>query len=307
MTNDELSHAITLGILGIALSFWPVSADAGQGPSLLANGDFDTATTGWTINTGFADSMSWSTADASGSPHSGSARLTVGPQSVLIMGEPCLTVEAGESYVLSGSVLVDEATPGASVLFGFADFEDAACTGAMGFGLQFSNFAQAELETDRWQALAAGTFESDETRFMRPALWVEAAAGDVSAYFDGLHVRRGECVPGRTTLCLNEGRFEVTAFWQTIDGMSDQGRAVPFAADSGSFWFFSDTNLELDVKVLNGCAINQHYWVFAAGLTNVEVYLQVRDTETETYWTNDNPQGRTFVTVTDTEAFAVCP
>jgi hypothetical protein len=294
-------------LLGLVLSVCALSAGGGQGPSP-ANGEFHTGTDGWTIHADYAGSMSWSTADASGDPHSGSARLTVGPNSeMVVMGEPCVTVEAGERYLLSGSVWVDEASPGARVRLGFIRFEDAACTAALGFVFEFVLFVDAELETGRWQDLAAGVYELDEIRSVRPALWIDSTAGDVTAHYDELHVRRGRCVPGPTTLCLNEGRFEVTAFWQDVDGSGDQGRAVPFAADSGSFWFFADTNLELDVKVLNGCAINGHYWVFAAGLTNVEVNLQVRDTETQAYWFRENPLDQTFVTVTDTEAFAVCP
>jgi hypothetical protein len=37
---------------------------------------------------------------------------------------------------------------------------------------------------------------------------------------------------------------------------------VPLGADTGYFWFFEDTNVELVVKVLDGRAINGHTWVF---------------------------------------------
>lgn len=303
MTNDRSFPTITLLI---ALGLGATGA-AGQGPSLLENGNFHTDTTGWTTDTGYAGSMTWASADASGSPHSGSAKLTAPNGEVLVLGDDCLRVEAGEQLVLSGSVWVDEAGPDARIRFGFADFEAPDCdTMAGGFGLAFALFAEAEHQTGRWQELAAGLYELGEVRFIRPALWIQSGGSDVTAYFDRLDLRSGRCTPGPTTLCLNEGRFEVKAFWRTADGSSDEGRAVPFAADSGSFWFFSPTNLELDVKVLDGCGSNGHYWVFAAGLTDVEVTLQVRDTETEIYWARDNPLGRTFVTITDTEAFATC-
>ena len=83
--------------------------------------------------------------------------------------------------------------------------------------------------------------------------------------------------------------------------------AVPFSSDSGSFWFFGPNNLEIDVKVLDGCKINGHYWVFAAGLTDVEVTLTVIDTANDDRQTYHNPQKSTFVTITDVEAFATCP
>ena len=48
--------------------------------------------------------------------------------------------------------------------------------------------------------------------------------------------------------------------------------------DSGYLWFFDADNIELIVKVLDGCGVNNRYWVFAGGLTNVEVDIIVTDT-----------------------------
>ena len=88
---------------------------------------------------------------------------------------------------------------------------------------------------------------------------------------------------------------------------SGVGQAVPFADQSGKFWFFTSTSVELDVKVLDACALNHKYWVFAAGLTNVQVTLTVTDTLNGATKTYTNTQGHTFATITDTAAFATCP
>ena len=50
--------------------------------------------------------------------------------------------------------------------------------------------------------------------------------------------------------------------------------------DSGYFWFFNPSNVELTVKVLNGCGLNNQWWVFISGLTNQGWTLHVRDTQT---------------------------
>jgi hypothetical protein len=56
---------------------------------------------------------------------------------------------------------------------------------------------------------------------------------------------------------------------------------VPFSsADSGLFYFFNENNWEMLVKVVDGCAFNNHYWVFAAATTNIEYVLTVTDEET---------------------------
>ena len=61
------------------------------------------------------------------------------------------------------------------------------------------------------------------------------------------------------------------------------------------------------MKVLNGCAIGGYYWVFAAGLTNVEATMNVLDTHNGTLQPYVNPQGTPFAPIQDTKAFATCP
>lgn len=115
------------------------------------------------------------------------------------------------------------------------------------------------------------------------------------------------CVSGETTLCLSGARFGVTAEWQTPNGITGIGRAVPLTADTGYFWFFNPANVEVIVKIVNGCSLNQRYWVFAGGLTNVKVTLRATDygssgrLPTKTF---SNPQNTPFQPIQSTDAFA---
>ena len=95
--------------------------------------------------------------------------------------------------------------------------------------------------------------------------------------------------------------------WRTSSGHTGPGRAMPLAQDTGAFWFFNPDSLELLVKVLDGCTVNGRYWVFATGLTNVEVALTVRDTQAGAAWTYFHPLGTAFPPVLDIEALASCP
>ena len=64
--------------------------------------------------------------------------------------------------------------------------------------------------------------------------------------------------PVQQQVCV-QGRFRVSTRWATT---AEQGRAWPATAgsvDTALFWFFSETNWEVMVKVLNACAINDHY------------------------------------------------
>ena len=111
------------------------------------------------------------------------------------------------------------------------------------------------------------------------------------------------CLTGGPTLCLNNERFKVTVTFRTSGGQPHSAQAVQLTPDTGYFWFFDQNNVEVTVKVLNGCGVNQHYWVFLSGMTNVEVTMQVTDTATGQTKTYTNPLNRVFRTVLDTGAF----
>lgn len=117
----------------------------------------------------------------------------------------------------------------------------------------------------------------------------------------------GSCTPNATTLCLNNGRFRVTATFLTGAGQSGNAQAVTESGDTGMFWFFSSGNIEAIIKVVNGCTFNSRYWVFAGGLTNVGVVLTVTDTLNGTTKTYTNPINTAFQPIQDTAAFATCP
>ena len=83
-------------------------------------------------------------------------------------------------------------------------------------------------------------------------------------------------------LLLNGGRFTVTVDWETPTGSTGQGTAVALTSDSGYFWFFEGTNIELLVKIKDGRAVNGHYWFFYGAMTDVEYTITVTDTVSST-------------------------
>lgn len=116
------------------------------------------------------------------------------------------------------------------------------------------------------------------------------------------------CTETPTSLCLNGGRFAVTANWTKSNGQTGTGTAVTLTDDSGYFWFFDSANIEMVVKVLDGCALTHAYWVFAAGLTDVRVDWGVTDTTNNATFAQVNPQGTPFAPVQATDAFPdSCP
>ena len=139
-------------------------------------------------------------------------------------------------------------------------------------------------------------------------LWVSDAGYGVIYRRGTFTGPQANCATSDTTLCLNGGRFQVTATWTTAQGQNGPGHAVGLTSDTGYFWFFSSNNVEVIVKAVNACAFNpSRYWVFAAGLTNVEVTMRVTDTLTGAVRQYVNPLNTAFAPIQDTNAFATCP
>jgi lysyl endopeptidase len=114
----------------------------------------------------------------------------------------------------------------------------------------------------------------------------------------------GICVPSGSTLCLGAGdRFRVEARYQVAGGAGTAAHVVPLSDETGLLWFFAEGNVEAMVKLIDGCAVNDRFWVFAAGLTDVNVTLTVTDTVTGAVRSYVNPAGKAFQPVQDTLAF----
>ena len=110
------------------------------------------------------------------------------------------------------------------------------------------------------------------------------------------------CATSGQTLCLNGHRFSASVVWRNASHVTGGGQALSVTDNTGAFWFFDPTNLELAVKILDGRSVNGKYWVFFGSLTNVEFTLTVTDTLTGAVKTYLNPQGQ-LASGADTSAF----
>jgi hypothetical protein len=86
-------------------------------------------------------------------------------------------------------------------------------------------------------------------------------------------------------------RFAVQLAWQLPGGTPTPAQAIPLTADTGLFWFYSPESLELIVKVVDGRALNGHFWVFVAGLSSLAYTAVVTDTVTGEAKTYVHPAG----------------
>ena len=115
-----------------------------------------------------------------------------------------------------------------------------------------------------------------------------------------------DCVPETTPLVFDGGnntRYNVRMCYETSEGTVGEGKAGIWASgQSGLLWFFTRDNAEVLIKVLDGCAFNNHRWVYVAPVTDLAFNLYVIDSEGKT-WPHHNRQGDTASARSDTEAF----
>ena len=90
------------------------------------------------------------------------------------------------------------------------------------------------------------------------------------------------------------------------DGETVKADAVDYGLESdesGLLYFFDRDNAEVLVKVLDGCGVNGHRWVFVAPLTTLAFNLYVESPDGKR-WMRSNAAGRTAEAKSDTSAFA---
>ncbi len=110
------------------------------------------------------------------------------------------------------------------------------------------------------------------------------------------------CTQRDDQLCFQGGRFVATVDWTIPGGRSGRGHAVPLTTDTGLFWFFDNSNVELVLKVLDGRPANGHFWVYYGGLSDVSYTLTVADLHTGAREVYRNRPGR-LVSRSHTSAF----
>jgi hypothetical protein len=277
-----------------AVGFISAAPCAARAANLLVNPGFDGTLGPWTVAAG---DVSLGPLDIDGAASSNSAllRAAAGSQATL---RQCVNLPPGVEALDASTALI--VAPGQSqghIILELFFFQQPDCALTVDFGA-------------RDLVLSTGT---DWIRLGGPFAVPPGSASLDFSYIVQLNDTSGEFevavddarLEPIAALTLNEGRFVVSADWATSDA-SGHADGVELTADSGYFWFFDPANVELIVKVLNGCGLNDRYWVFAGGLTNVKTTLHVLDTEKGIEATYVNPQDTAFQPIQDTNALDGC-
>ncbi len=295
-----LVPALVMAVLG-AGGAAPLAAQ-----NLLTNPDFDTGIDGWQV----IGPGSWDpTLDAGGSPHSGSAKGVFNSQTsggVDGVITQCVPLAVGTTYHLGGKVFIPPGnTATGSAGFLLIPFPTADCSGPPPPGPIVSTPPVSGVGswTDSLTTFVNSFAKSGE-------LWTTispVSGGRYQANYDDVVVATGveTCTTDPHTLCLLGGRFTIAVGFDPGTGNPSNAQAVP-VGNSGYFWFFNPDNVEAFVKMIDACALNNHFWFFAAGLTNLRTVIAVTDTQTGAIQVYTNPANTAFQPIQDTRAFA-CP
>ncbi len=300
-TNPPLD-VFRRGSVGITIT--DVTIPKRPSDNLLVNADFATDLSGW-IPFGTAV---WSNRDVNGSTSSGSTFATVSPSSGSIDSgvQQCVALPNTGPFDVGGRFFF----PSGPGQMGFGRiylywYSDSSCSSSLLKGQQFD--MSAPVPTDSWTSLTSYKVTPPAGSLGVLVAFAIEGQPPIDGYIDGTFFRPTSCTPADQDLCLNGGRFRVTAEWESTTN-GGVGHGVQFNDDSGYFWFFNADNTEVVVKVLNACPNPfNHYWVFGAGLTNVLVTLNVEDTTAGVVNHYINPEGTAFLPLQDTAAFDTCP
>ncbi len=180
---------------------------------------------------------------------------------------------------------------------------------------------QAELLTDIFtQGFESGDVSSWQVCLQAPPttgstprvdpLFIDVVTEGGVTQFDGNEhqVKRPGCQEDQFNVCLDD-RFRVSAnFKETPSGPTRQAQVAAVTPDQSGYYFFGDDNtVDLVARIIDGCPVNNRFWVFYGSTTNVEYEITVTDTARGTTKTYFNPFGNAAPAVTDTSAFQTCP
>ncbi len=292
--------------VAVALSALLVcSAVSAAAQNLLTNPGFDSSLDGWRV---VGSVVSWDgTMDGTSSPSSGSAEILWQQDQVtglVPVVSQCVEVVPNMAYRFGGQVFIpNDLTIQGSAFYNILFFPTSGCAGTPppGASVQTPMVGRAGSWIGTFATANAFGPSALVTAYIAPA-----AGGTFRSNFDNVELfpAAGNCTATNQVVCLKD-RFKVTATFDTGKGLAGNAQGSEIG-DSAIFSFFNSGNIELVAKVLDGCAVGGHFWVFAGGLTNVGVTLTVTDTQNSASNSYTNPINTPFQPIQDTTAFD-CP
>lgn len=208
------------------------------------------------------------------------ARFAVGSVWVPCLDGTTLAHEVGHNLGLvhhPGITTFDPFVPFGHGYEGQTKFGSHHNTIMHGHGASTANFSTPELLHGR---ILGNADVSDATRALRYTI------PDAVRYSPTVVAKKNEdpqgfgCRPSRSRACLSERRFDVSARYSTQSVSRAPAKRLEALGlgDSGAlFYFFGADNPEMLLKVVNGCWLNDHWWVFGSAATDLVYAVAIDD------------------------------
>ena len=195
-----------------------------------------------------------------------------------------------------------------------SDCEAKLCRPRTGVPVTFEDTSTGFVRFRRWEfgdrprpTSQTVDYTWSEPGFYKVTLWVSDGQDESTVsrtFLVGASDPAGTCEADGETLCLQDSRYAVGVEWWTAEGLGGAGSVVHEGTnDSGLFRFFDRDNWEVLIKVLDGCALNGHVWVFGASTTDLGYSIRVTDTVTGAEKEYRNEPGLPAPAITDGTAF----
>jgi PKD repeat protein len=242
-----------------------------------------------------ASGWTWTTSGGSGSSTNSSIDVTwssTGAKTVTARNTACSSASGSKTITITngggngGGNLVANFTfsPPNPQVGQNVSFDASSSTGTIGsYSWDFGDGGSANGSSASHSFGSTGTFPV--TLSVAAPSCTSPACTDVTTLDVVVGGGSGACVANASTLCLLDGRFEVSVHFRDHHNGDQEGdgKVMPFphTAQTGAFWFFRPTNVELLVKMVDNSTDPEHpaFWVFYGALTDVEYWLTVYDTE----------------------------
>jgi hypothetical protein len=293
---ESIMRALTCWACLIVAAGTPLAAQ-----NLVKNPGFATNFNSWVTNVSPGVDFAWTSTDANGAPNSGSARIDNQQANAGSNTSPiwqCIPI-LGHDFKASmkSRIPSGQDRTGSAALY-VSWYSDAGCVHDVAFEVLNNSTVGPWVETS--QNLVAPTGALSALVYI--GVTKNEAGGQLRAFLDDISVSLivpPNCTPSDTTLCLDDvtgdKRFQAEISFHTTQsgGVFGLAHAIPLTSlgvdHGGIFWFFSAGNPEVLIKVLNGCGVNDHFWVFYSAGTNVGLRVAVADTDTGEVFYSDNP------------------
>ena len=211
----------------------------------------------------------------------------------------------------------EESGPPSAAISVNAECAEGLCRARTGLPVTFVDTSSGAVQNRDWE-FGEGTRSQDrevehtwsEPGFYTVTLRVSDDENESSKSMTFLVEARepaGTCRANVSTLCLQDSRYAIEIDWSKQDGESGTAHVVHEGTnDSGMFYFFGRENWEVLIKVLDGCALNGHVWVYGASTTDLGYSIRVTDTVTGASRKYRHEPGLPAPAVVDTSAFPAC-